>query len=291
MDTLPTELVENILWFLPEKDLLLVQRVSTYWRHIVKTSPRLQHAPFYSPTGMDRWLRWASVPTDEGDVLVHGITPEVGHGHDPIYIPFREQHERLGTVFSVPLHRLNPLLFHQPTPSSIFTTMDRRITRIRIDPMILKNVSNASCKKMYLCQPSISTVYYSWSCDHVEIELPDYHPGEERERGFIIEGEMRNEDGVTMENVLNEMTARGPGPTPSTPFTLSIVHCFLVTARQEQYLSDHPHGDNIGFDRNSLHDSLAIPEDFRPEYYKSEEQLKQAMASCSHCALNDGQEE
>lgn len=44
-----TEIAENILVYLPMKDLLLAQRVSSGWRDLIKTSPVLQQQLFMRP--------------------------------------------------------------------------------------------------------------------------------------------------------------------------------------------------------------------------------------------------
>ena len=42
------ELLENILLSLPERDLLLVQRVNQVFRNVIKTSPGIQRKLFYT---------------------------------------------------------------------------------------------------------------------------------------------------------------------------------------------------------------------------------------------------
>lgn len=44
-----TELLENILWFLPMKDLLLNQRVCRKWQVVIEDTPRLQQSLFFRP--------------------------------------------------------------------------------------------------------------------------------------------------------------------------------------------------------------------------------------------------
>lgn len=46
---LPVELLEQVLWFLPNTELLLAQRVSHYWQTTISESPKLQIALFRSP--------------------------------------------------------------------------------------------------------------------------------------------------------------------------------------------------------------------------------------------------
>ena len=41
------EILEQILSWLPEKDLLLNQRVSTVWKDVIRTSPTLQYNLFF----------------------------------------------------------------------------------------------------------------------------------------------------------------------------------------------------------------------------------------------------
>ncbi|KAI1845558.1 hypothetical protein JX266_008416 [Neoarthrinium moseri] len=48
-----TEIAENILARLPMKDLLLVQRVSTGWRELIRSSPVLQELLFMRPRGSE----------------------------------------------------------------------------------------------------------------------------------------------------------------------------------------------------------------------------------------------
>lgn len=43
------EVVENILLFLPMRDLLLDQRVCTRWQNVIQAAPRLQQALFFRP--------------------------------------------------------------------------------------------------------------------------------------------------------------------------------------------------------------------------------------------------
>ncbi|KAF2207775.1 hypothetical protein CERZMDRAFT_102040 [Cercospora zeae-maydis SCOH1-5] len=51
------ELLERILLSLPMKDLLLDQRVSKYWKALIKNSPKLQQALFYRPDyGTETWI-------------------------------------------------------------------------------------------------------------------------------------------------------------------------------------------------------------------------------------------
>ena len=46
---LPAELLERVLWFLPNTDLLLAQRVSHHWQTTISESPKLQIALFRLP--------------------------------------------------------------------------------------------------------------------------------------------------------------------------------------------------------------------------------------------------
>ncbi|WPB01981.1 uncharacterized protein RHO25_006615 [Cercospora beticola] len=288
MDNLPPELVETILCFLPAKDLLFVQRVGTHWRHIIKTSPRLQAALFYTPAGQHRFIRWTCSCPDGVEVHHYEILPAPDDEKRSIAQYF-EDDDGLGFVYTLPLSRLNPILFHHPTPKNIFAAMTQQSTKLRIKPMTFRHISAASCRKMYLCQPPIRGAYYTWRCDHMEIVIPSQNRTEEHIRGFCVEGEIQNEHGLTMGDILDEMTAKGSGQNPSTPFTLTFTHAILATEQQEQHLRTHPQNDGVDFDWDSLCQSVSMADHLRPEYYRSVEQLKQAMASCRLCAIDDDQ--
>ncbi|KAI6826204.1 hypothetical protein KC367_g6764 [Hortaea werneckii] len=58
-----TELLENILYFLPMKDLLFAQRVCTKWRELIQRSVPLQEALFFRPRELG--VHWKLVEEPE----------------------------------------------------------------------------------------------------------------------------------------------------------------------------------------------------------------------------------
>ncbi|RMY64356.1 hypothetical protein D0863_09881 [Hortaea werneckii] len=58
-----TELLENILYFLPMKDLLFAQRVCTKWRELIQRSIPLQQALFFLPRELG--VYWKLVEEDD----------------------------------------------------------------------------------------------------------------------------------------------------------------------------------------------------------------------------------
>ncbi|KAI7281649.1 hypothetical protein KC345_g4018 [Hortaea werneckii] len=57
-----TELLENILYFLPMKDLLFAQRVCTRWRELIQRSIPLQEALFLRPRELDVYWKLVKEP-------------------------------------------------------------------------------------------------------------------------------------------------------------------------------------------------------------------------------------
>ncbi|KAI7342145.1 hypothetical protein KC354_g16577 [Hortaea werneckii] len=73
-----TELLENILYFLPMKDLLFAQRVCTKWRELIQRSVPLQEALFFRPRELGVYWRLMEQPgvppqlvkVDEEEILL-----------------------------------------------------------------------------------------------------------------------------------------------------------------------------------------------------------------------------
>ncbi|KAI6795034.1 hypothetical protein KC361_g5256 [Hortaea werneckii] len=57
-----TELLENILYFLPMKDLLFAQRVCTKWRELIQRSVPLQEALFFRPRELGIYWKLVEEP-------------------------------------------------------------------------------------------------------------------------------------------------------------------------------------------------------------------------------------
>ncbi|GIZ36886.1 hypothetical protein CKM354_000035200 [Cercospora kikuchii] len=74
------ELLERILLSLPMKDILLYQRVSKFWKELVKNSPRLQQALFYRPDyDTETWtaIDFNDLQYSDGEArIIEAISPQ-----------------------------------------------------------------------------------------------------------------------------------------------------------------------------------------------------------------------
>ncbi|PPJ53149.1 hypothetical protein CBER1_11666 [Cercospora berteroae] len=74
------ELLERILLSLPTRDILLDQRVSKFWKELVRNSPKLQQALFYQPDYSDTetWtaINWSDIEDDEECLVLEAVTPK-----------------------------------------------------------------------------------------------------------------------------------------------------------------------------------------------------------------------
>ncbi|CAK1361063.1 hypothetical protein CB0940_03526 [Cercospora beticola] len=74
------ELLERILLSLPMKDILLDQRVSKFWKELVKNSPKLQQALFYRPDyDTETWtaIDWYEIEYVSGALVLEAVGPQV----------------------------------------------------------------------------------------------------------------------------------------------------------------------------------------------------------------------
>ena len=162
------ELLENILHHLPTKDLLLAQRVSKHWLHLIKGSKSLRQALFYEPEEVKDV--WAAGRKLNYFPEVIACVPRNSNVEDLFIPPFH-------TVWQiVPVH-VNELLltridygsapcdFRRPAQGGDDCDVELRLSHA------IASEGRASWKRMFLTQPPVTKVVINATIESIEMVL------------------------------------------------------------------------------------------------------------------------
>ncbi|KAF2206582.1 hypothetical protein CERZMDRAFT_89199 [Cercospora zeae-maydis SCOH1-5] len=242
--TLPTEVVELILWSLPIKDLLFSQRTFSRWRSIVKRSERLQQALFLKPEKPRLIAHYVNIcrhgqPDKETYSLVPA-TPAATRESLARNRPGRTSYRQEGRVF---VGRLNPLLVARTIPPGSFMGYQPSVcwdiasgtTSITCTSLsrYRDSARSAVCRQMFLTQPPTDAVRCSW-----RYLMPSRgHGGQadalETKKSEIVE----NSAGVTMADILEKIEDLEKGNRADCDFVFdseaAVVGIVELTAREE----------------------------------------------------------
>ena len=224
--TLPLELTENVLWFLPEKDILFARAVSQAWCHIVHKSKRLQQALGLSPEPIRTVAHWnCSTPRKSARGFSDTTYKLSGPSSDEIYGHYQRDHPGMRSVVC----RFNPLLAKRGKyPSScipgvpiIFTTVQlgRESFHFNFTRHFSKSTKDSYWKRMYLTQPPVREIEYTWNFQRKktpeEYRAEGKYRSKRNKRGheekvrFVETGTLRNAAGLTMGDIMDRVKALG----------------------------------------------------------------------------------
>ncbi|KAK4493801.1 hypothetical protein PRZ48_014986 [Zasmidium cellare] len=166
---LTTELLENVLRFLPMKDLLISQRVARKWRAVINESKELQQALFMVPREADTaWEIVTGDPLEDDEdggreiLAINTVNMTKDHPDtqekDKVYVRHGE---------------LNPMFFEQRTAhrdfwqllkdGCIIFHLKKEYQRPRAQRTWMKR-PEASWRKMLILQPPTQQFWYHFVC-------------------------------------------------------------------------------------------------------------------------------
>lgn len=158
-----TELLERVLTFLPSKDILLTQRVSSDWKAVIEGSVTLQRLLFNVPChSTSTWVYEKNHETRKRSLKLCDQDTKNAQG---------ESHGRSTTRKLLRTAILNPMvvpLYFQHYSSTIYCTTgvfyDAAIG-LHLDAVAFyySSMKKQSCRQQFLCQPPCTKVYAHYS--------------------------------------------------------------------------------------------------------------------------------
>ncbi|KAM3415134.1 hypothetical protein BST61_g10259 [Cercospora zeina] len=215
--TLPPELVELVLWFLPTKDLLLSQRTCSQWRSLVQRSECLQQALFLKPEKPRLIAHYVNICRDgQPDKETYSLVPVTQAAMGRVSAQKRPENTSYYQEAKVFVGQFNPLLVSRINPpGSVIAEQpsicwDIASKRVSITLTSLSRhetlAQSAVWRRMHLSQPPTAVVEYTWRFLIPKRDRGNNDADREFHTYIILKsGAVENHAGVTMEDILDEI--------------------------------------------------------------------------------------